>query len=103
MYIDFIDDILKKSNIIHLCKCNCKLTIPLITIGNTYISNSSNVELYLHDYSFPIIYLYDDSKIKIMSDTENCNVTIYKYSDECSVNFEKTSGKYKIERKELKI
>ena len=102
-YCEYNDEIIKDVDSIHLIKCNCELTVPLERSGIIYISNSSNITLYLKDYSCPIIYLMDESKLTLEADTENCDVLIFKLSDKCSIKKIKTSGKYLIERKEIQL
>lgn len=85
------------SNIPSLEIINCKAT-------KLYCGCSSEVHIVCGGYNSITIMLFDDSKVFLEDVDENSMVTIYKYSDICSVEREKYClGKIKEFHKELRI
>jgi len=103
LYCDYDEEKTIDTNVVHFCGCHCKINSPLNPSAIIFISNSSEIELTLYDHTCPIIYLFDDSKITIISDTKNCDVRIYKHSDNCIVEKENAIGKYLIGRKNIQL
>ena len=96
-YINF------QENIIHIINCDCDLYVPYDEIKIIFISNKSNVRLHLKECATTTIYLFDESTVTIIEDTEFTLASFYKYSDKCNIIKNKTLGKYLFENKDLKI
>lgn len=69
-----------------------------------YVSNRSNLHLVCEGYNSVNIKLFDKSKITIEDLDENSSVTVYKYSDDASVELGKYClGKVNIFDKDLRL
>lgn len=83
---------------------NIDVIIPQTKCPTLYISNSSDVHISCEGYNSPKIYLFDDSVVTIEDCDDTCDVIIYKYSDNATVN----TGKFclkepKMFNKELRL
>lgn len=85
------------------CK-DANVVIPSTKCPSLFIGCGSDVNLILDGYNSVRVHLYDDSKVTIDDADLNSEVTVYKYSDDCSVEM----GKYCLcdvgeFRKDLKL
>jgi len=104
IYCNYKDKIIFNENIIHVINSDCDLHISFNNeIKIVFISNKSNVKLHLTECATTTIYLFDESKVTVVEDTEHTLTSFYKYSDRCSIVQIETKGKYLFYNKDLKI
>lgn len=69
-----------------------------------YVGCDSTIELSCNGYNNVIVYLFDESTLRIEDLDENSTVLVYKYSDKCSViEGRYCFGKIYEHRKELRL
>lgn len=105
MYIDPPTGFEISADTAQLLWCNnIDVIIPQTKCPTLYISNSSDVHISCEGYNSPKIYLFDDSTVSIDDADDTCDVVIYKYSDDATVN----TGKFclkepKVFNKKLRL
>lgn len=80
------------------------IVVPQTKAPTIYISNRSNVHLICEGFNSVNIKLFDKSKVTVEDMGDECEVMVYRYSDECIVE----RGKYclkepKVFNKELRL
>ena len=108
LYVDFNpnDDLIVDKDVVHIMwTVGATMVVPQTKCPTIYISNKSNVHLVCEGYNSPTVYLFDNSHVTIEDFDQDCSILIYKYSDNCSVDFGKfcLSNRIKIHTKELRL
>lgn len=105
LYVAFNDDFKAVADVTSFMWCSSPQVLVSVTkCPVLYISNSSNVHISCEGYNSPKIYLFDDSTVSIDDVDDTCDVIIYKYSDDATVN----TGKFclkgpKVFNKKLRL
>ena len=63
------------------------LTLPTCKAAKIYCGCSSNLQISCDGFNNIIIMLFDDSQIELTDFDETCSATIYKYSNDCKVDY----------------
>lgn len=106
LYVGENEQIRPVDDVIALMWCNyTNLEIQSSKCPVIYLGCSSEVHLTLNGYNSPRIYLFDDSKLVIEDADDTCNLVIYRYSKEASIDIGKYCTTYNIKAfdKELRL
>ena len=103
---DYDTDLIVDKDVTHIMwSVGATLFVPETTCPIIYISNKSNVHLVLEGFNTVKLYLFDNSRVTIEECDDDSDVTIYKYSDKCKVEFGRYCFSTKIHEhnKELRL
>lgn len=102
---DYENDLVVDKDVVSVMWCvGTNIVVSNTKCPTIYISNSSKVRLICNGYNTVNVKLFDDSKIVLDDVDDNSNITIYKYSDESSVEIGKFCLKEpKVFRKQLRL
>lgn len=105
LYVGYNGNLFVDTDVTSVMWCDINIVIPPTKCPRIYLSNSSHAKLYLEGFNSPTIYLFDDSVIDIEDADGNCAVTIFKYSENATVNMGRycLSDKIKTFNKELRL
>ena len=73
-------------DISHICSCTTEVVIPNRKHVKLYVSNKSDIRLVLGEFSSVAIYLFDESKIKLIYAPNTAKLRCYRYSDKSELN-----------------
>lgn len=98
LYIDYPynEDLDVIRDVSHIMWCvGTSVVIPQTKCPTIYVSNRSNVHIVCEGYNSIRIYLFDNSKVTLEDCDETCDITIFKYSEQCKVE----KGQYCLSNK----
>ena len=105
LYVGYEGILEAAADVLSLMWCNSTFVeIEATKCPNFYVSNKSNVHFSLEGYNSVTIHLFDESVITIDECDENCQVTVFRYSDRAVVNKgRRCLGKVKVFDKKLRL
>ncbi len=106
LYVAFDGFLSVSADVTNIMWCNnLSVELPTSKCPILYISNDSDIYLNLDGFNSVKIYLFDNSRLTIESADETCDITVYKYSNDCKVERGKfcLCERIKEHRKELRL